>query len=480
MALLGTSPKAKSRAKNPAWLMALSGLGPSNGDNDGVDWCCLCLRKEGDESDVEESDGNLEERSACESGKHLFCWRCKEACGGDLLSRHGRCPLCRLGAHACGFNTLVQEAEPLQLPYPEEDWSGCRRLLLRETLSAEDRCELATAIAADRCRLLRQSMRPKPKQKRVSVDPKPAERKEALEPTYDPSDVGEVMQALIPLLPTRDSLPKGLCGEMAVVSNSSALLGRELGVDIDSHTCVVRFNEYARVGLKDYASDVGTRTTCHVVSNQVLSEGALDDEALLKALKSTPMTLWMPPMAWGNSMYYARYISMLLGCTTSDGLELTQGERRRVALLRPSVSFAMWKYFRPWRAFAGKVMNDSQSQHDVGEGINTEESQPPDKKDLGDEMQRRPAAGTTGFKFALLAMGMSDKVTLYGFEDDPRNGVDPTGGHYFNKKHSQEVSTYDISWERQQLRRYEDMDCVRLVPTHRTATVGARGNMHDT
>jgi hypothetical protein len=56
-------------------------------------------------------------------------------------------------------------------------------------------------------------------------------------------------------------------------------------------------------------------------------------------------------MAWGNSWYYSRYIRLLLGDHAgrgrSDDLGLTREQRRRVVILRPEASFAMWKYFRP-------------------------------------------------------------------------------------------------------------------------------------
>jgi hypothetical protein len=242
---------------------------------------------------------------------------------------------------------------------------------------------------------------------------------------------------------------------------------------------VVRFNEYARAGLGEYGRHVGLRTTCHVISEQVVAEGGLSDEAMVRALRNTPMTLWMPPMAWGNSTYYSRYVRMLLGCAATDGLELTRGERRRVVLLRPSVSFAMWKYFRPYTwgrkentEYAyDETSQDANQQANGGEGGASDDDDETDADgEEWDEAQSRPGAGTTGFKFALLAMGISERVWLYGFEDDPRNEVDAVGGHYFNKKHAQEAA-YDISWERQQLRRYENMDCVRLVPTHKKVQV---------
>ena len=46
-----------------------------------------------------------------------------------------------------------------------------------------------------------------------------------------------------------------------------------------------------------------------------------------------------------------------------------------------------------------------------------------------------------------------------------------TGGHYFNPKHAQE-GAYDFEWERAQLRRYENMDYLRLVPSHKRQPSG--------
>ena len=238
------------------------------------------------------------------------------------------------------------------------------------------------------------------------------------------------------------------------------------------------------LGLEEYKKHVGSRTTCHVVSEQVVAEDGLSNESMLiRALKSTPMMLWMPPLAWGNYTYYSRYVGMLLGCTSTDGLELTRGERRRVVLLRPSVSYAMWKYFRPctrgggvyvgrggsgasWRKVLPHV-DSGAAGGNFEDVLNSGDDN--DKDDEGEEFdapRSRPGVGTTGFKFALLAMGLCSKVKLYGFEDDPRNEVDSAGGHYFNKKHSQEAA-YNIPWERQQLRQYENLDCVCLVPTHK-------------
>jgi hypothetical protein len=259
--------RQQARATNPSWLMALSGLSKESGDNDGVPWCSLCLRKEGDEADP----GGT---STCAAGQHLFCASCADACGGALLCRKSRCPLCRLGARACGFDALVQASRPLRLPHPSQGWAGTQRLLLRGTLSVEDRCELTTAIAADRCRELRQSMRPKPKpiaKPKQALPPPTAEKGTATKtavtadgtvtdgtadtndettddanlppssplPAYDPSDVGAVMRAFAAALPAHDELPPGLCDDVAVVSNSSALLGRNLGETIDAHGCVV-------------------------------------------------------------------------------------------------------------------------------------------------------------------------------------------------------------------------------------------------
>ena len=39
-------------------------------------------------------------------------------------------------------------------------------------------------------------------------------------------------------------------------------------------------------------------------------------------------------------------------------------------------------------------------------------------------------------------------VTLYGFEDDPRNKKDAAGGHFWDATHKQHHSLYDLPWER--------------------------------
>jgi hypothetical protein len=233
------------------------------------------------------------------------------------------------------------------------------------------------------------------------------------------------MRAFARALPTHDDLPPGLCEDIAVVSNSSALLGRKLGGEIDAHSCVVRFNEFTRAGPGGgaFAPHVGTRTTCHVISEQVVAEGGLSDEAMVGALRSTPMTVWMPPMAWGNSTYYSRYVRVLLGCAATDGLDLTPRERRRVVLLRPSVSFAMWKYFRPltWGRKENAAATYTPENQNDGEGDGLGNSDSDEQKMANgedwDESRSRPGAGTTGFKFALLAMGLSDQVRSYGLED---------------------------------------------------------------
>ena len=183
---------------------------------------------------------------------------------------------------------------------------------------------------------------------------------------FDPSDIGEVMRAFVEALPEKEDLPDGLCEDMAVVSNSSALLGRDLGPEIDSHRVVVRFNEYARVGLDNFERHVGRRTTCHVVSEQVIAE-FMEDEKMLEALRKTPMTLWMPPMAWGNSTAYGRYVRLLLSNSEADGLELSERQRRQVVLLRPSVSFSMWKYFRPHGNRSSDFDGDSVDSDDADE-----------------------------------------------------------------------------------------------------------------
>lgn len=377
-------------------------------------------------------------------------------CGGSILTTDKRCPLCRLNANANGlnaFNVIVTESESLKLPKPAPAYSGAKRLMLRDTIDDVDRCEIAVAIAADRCKELRESMRPKPKlESKISGD----ETQDNPSTPYDCSDVADTLRRFVKALPCESDLPEGLSDNMAVVSNSSALLGLKLGPEIDTHATVVRFNEYARAGLQNFEKDVGGKTTLHVVSEQVIGD-FMEDVNMLQALRDTPMTLWMPPLAWGNARSYTRYVRLLLSSEKHDGLKLTRRERKQVVVLRPSVSFSIWKYFRP-NAGAGRGGDDE----DGRDGDSENESPFSQHSNTHD----RPTTGTTGFKFFLLAMGISENVSLFGFEDDPRNKVDSRGGHFFNPKHSQE-DAYDIAWERNEMRRYEANECVRLVPSHK-------------
>mmetsp|Transcript_23738 Transcript_23738/g.65877 ORF Transcript_23738/g.65877 Transcript_23738/m.65877 type:complete len:410 (+) Transcript_23738:116-1345(+) len=393
------NPDGPSRARNPAWLMALSGLASESPA--GRSWCCLCLTT-GDEA--------IEGATACATDSHWFCSLCFEDCGGSLLSQPWRCPLCRLSSKAGGFDKLV--AHSASAPFDSfGTWKDHGCLIRQETFGEEERCEFAAALAADRAKELRRLMR--------------TSNTKSESDSHEASDIAQLIRELKHRLPRLQDLPTEMWEDVAVVSNSSYLLGQSLGSCIDTHTAVVRFNEYAKAGLDRFEDSVGGRTTCHVLSEQV-AQTSLQEPKMREALKKTPLTIWMPPMAWGNSMYYSRYARLLLG-DGMDGLGLTQQERRKVVILRPGLSFAMWRYF-----------GSSQC----------------------------PSAGTTGFKFALLAMGLSRRVSLYGFEDDDGNSVDKTGGHYFDKNHTQEQS-YDFSWERQRLRHLEATECLQLVPSHR-------------
>ena len=238
---------AHARAKDPRWLTTLSGSPPPPFD-DGLDlpWCALCLRRDNDEEDGESL--TLRDTKACASGTHAFCSSCRDVCGGELLREDKRCPLCRLtnsnGLNA--FNSIVRESESLKLPKPSPAYAGPRRLMLRDTVNDEDRCEITVAVAADRCAVLRESMRPKPRGGGDEPNGTPRRASEDIPPPYDPSDVARVVRALVEALPEQQDLPEGLCENMAVVSNSSALLGLRLGEAIDCAQPVVRFNEYAR------------------------------------------------------------------------------------------------------------------------------------------------------------------------------------------------------------------------------------------
>ena len=62
--------------------------------------------------------------------------------GGELLCEEHRCPLCRLNANAAGltaFSRIVQDSTMLRLPHPKPEYAGSKRLMLKDTISDEDR-----------------------------------------------------------------------------------------------------------------------------------------------------------------------------------------------------------------------------------------------------------------------------------------------------------------------------------------------------
>jgi hypothetical protein len=70
-----------------------------------------------------------------------------------------------------------------------------------------------------------------------------------------------------------------------------------------------------------------------------------------------------------------------------------------------------------------------------GEEVKVDEEGNVGVENNGDEMKKGSLRGGSA-------------VTLYGFEDDPRNLADGSGGHYFDSLHKQHHSLYDVGWER--------------------------------
>ncbi|KAK3257939.1 hypothetical protein CYMTET_32993 [Cymbomonas tetramitiformis] len=286
---------------------------------------------------------------------------------------------------------------------------GVRQLLLQESFDDDERVEMATALVWHQN-----------EQQRTRWSERESHKGERCTDRSEPWEIGAALRRLEKLLPSESELPAGLQEDLAVVSNSSALLGSQLGPRIDGHRCVARFNEFRRAGSM-HSQDVGSTTTIHVcselVSREYLSAGPSDDS--FRALDTTPLTLWLPPLSWGHASFYSRYARLLLDAET-DGLDLTLQARRRIVLLRYMTDVAHSKYLASAKR------------------------------------------GTTGFRFVMFTLGLQQPPTLFGFEDDPRNLNDPHGGHYFNPRHEQ-VPTYDFKWERLQLQNFATQKRVRLI-----------------
>ena len=77
----------RARARDPAWLLALSGSDTAGGNHAaravGGLWCSLCLRAEGDDQGAGQ---DLAGAPRCCAGTHAFCRRCFDVCGGQLLA----------------------------------------------------------------------------------------------------------------------------------------------------------------------------------------------------------------------------------------------------------------------------------------------------------------------------------------------------------------------------------------------------------
>ncbi|XP_065575446.1 beta-galactoside alpha-2,6-sialyltransferase 2-like isoform X2 [Artemia franciscana] len=92
------------------------------------------------------------------------------------------------------------------------------------------------------------------------------------------------------LLKSENILQKQHFNSCAIVSSSGALLGSNMGQEIDSHDFVVRFNN---APTESYEQDVGTKTSLRIVNSQVVAHPVY--EFLVSSMfENVSLLVWDP------------------------------------------------------------------------------------------------------------------------------------------------------------------------------------------
>mmetsp|Transcript_1062 Transcript_1062/g.3928 ORF Transcript_1062/g.3928 Transcript_1062/m.3928 type:complete len:644 (-) Transcript_1062:22-1953(-) len=236
-------------------------------------------------------------------------------------------------------------------------------------------------------------------------------------------------EELVKALPK--DIPADLCAgtDVALVGNSSSLLGSGLGARIDSHAAVIRFNLAEAGG--EYAQDVGMQTTALATSDVVRAN--VNDGFTSLGTDETPRVQLAPNRPDRLPEYYASYYARL--CKGAGGA--TQAE----FLIRPRAFARLWSWIHATAAENG-----------------------------GKRKRLQVSSGLAG---VALALSFRSPPTLYGFEDDVRNSVCPHGGHYFERDIKCHTHVYDFPFERAVVADLAERGRVRLVRASEAAADGA-------
>ena len=295
-------------------------------------------------------------------------------------------------------------------------------------------------------------------------------------------DCGAQIASLRDALPSARAFlaPLRLDAELAVVSNGSALLGSGFGRDIDAgDAAVARFNEYETAGFTD---DVGARTTVHV-TGWLLSASREDpgDRLAHEEPSEASVEIRLAPnvetLARAYYVSYARAVAHhgeKAAARFTKDVSRTPRKNARLGSAEDGLADAWWRdrletrrapvafvaapstYARHWTHVrsdveCGALTKRRRAKRRVTSGYAflllaldfAGLALPGDPEEAEEEDgARAPSSTRSG---AVRARG---SVRLYGFEDDPRNARDGSGGHFWDPAHAQHHAIYDLPWER--------------------------------
>lgn len=449
-------------------------------------FCQLCLKT------LDDASGTAAPGRTCPSG-HVCCLSCASVLNPDdarapWSSRAG-CPACHADDTDDGMTRLFARPESRGERFDDKP----RRhplapLLIRDALTADDSDALAGVLVAERRAAFK------------ALDDEPPTPSASSDAAWPPWDCGAQLRSAFASLPTAADAERAFPGgvlDLALVSNGSALLGGSLGIRIDAHATVVRFNEYECGGV--YASDVGCRVDAHATGwlmaasrddprvDRLCAEDPPDDDAEHETPESAPESApgsapesaptaevrLMPNVERLGRAYYASYLCAVATHRRTRWRDAEDWWRRRrgpvAFVVAPKTYGRHWRHVRDTGADTGADRVPTLAADDDGEVFPA----------------RMTARVTSGYAFALLALDLTGqplpgewfaekerdeeelisrssrsastssssssptgRVTLYGFEDDARNARDFAGGHFFDGLHRQAHHLYDFPWER--------------------------------